>query len=122
MMLGDALGYPLLPRGKDPASQKLGKAMQKLPCEIAPKQAAARKAAKRRGTDVEKAAGAVLDEPVKLTALPPEEDIPSQPPPASRTKGSHARTRTPAAAASPPPEAAAAHKQGATSARSQRQK
>jgi len=49
---------------------------------LAPKQAAARKAAKRRGTDLEKAAGAVLDEPVKLTALPPKEDIPSQPPPA----------------------------------------
>mmetsp|Transcript_71653 Transcript_71653/g.190584 ORF Transcript_71653/g.190584 Transcript_71653/m.190584 type:complete len:433 (-) Transcript_71653:4-1302(-) len=82
MLLGDALGYPLLPRGKDSVSQKLGKAMKKLPGEIAPKQAAARKAAKRRGTDLEKAAGAVLDEPVKLTALPPKEDIPSQPPPA----------------------------------------
>jgi len=126
MLLGDALGYPLLPRGKDSVSQKLGKAMKKLPGEIAPKQAAARKAAKRRGTDLEKAAGAVLDEPVKLTALPPKEDIPSQQiartvtratGARTRTKGSHARTRTPAAAASPPPEAAAAHTQGATSAR-----
>ena len=82
MLIGDALGYPLLPRGKDSTSQKLGKAMQKLPGEIPPKQAAARKAAKRRGADVEEAVGAVLDEPVKLTALPPKEDIPPQPPPA----------------------------------------
>eukprot|EP00966_Prymnesium_polylepis_P202469 4690509-Prymnesium_polylepis.1 len=83
MLLGDVLGRrPLLPRGKDSVSQKLGKAMQKLPAEIPAKQAAAKKAAKRRGQDAEEAAAAVLREPVKLTALPPVEDGVPQPPPA----------------------------------------
>ena len=81
MLLGDALGYPLLPRGKDSISQKLGKAMKKIPGEIPGKQAAAKKVAKRKGGDAEAAAAAVLHQPVKLTALPAKEDVPPQPPP-----------------------------------------